>query len=635
MIAAPPGRRRAPGAAARRAPRRRSRAGRTPARTLRRTATATPERDRHADVDATATATPTASPTPRQRATATPARPRRRPPRPAGPRHRDRQRPVGHRHRLRGDVQRSLSTAPARRSQCRLDGAPGSRAPPPSRSPRSPTARTSSAVRAGTDPTPAVRRWTVDTAAPETKIVGGAEGELDGGPFTFAFAAPTPPRTFQCRVDEGDVAGVHVAAAARGGRARRAHVRGPRARRPRPRRRARPPPRTLDGRRRRRRHLHLRAHEPASAATTSASPRPGPAAAWEWALFGDGEFVDGTEPTARAPVPEAGLDHDRAADHRRDRRKGRLAPPGLRPRLVTCPRAARTPRPPIQQNPAHDGFNPADRPAPPLERAWARDLGGEVSNPLVVGDRIFVTVTLADGRRRARRAQPPHRRRCSGGAASAKASWGAAYDDGRIFTIEREGFAARRRCRKRPDAVDRSSAGLCIATALVADDGLVYAVANGHRDQRPRLRCPRRRAGLAAGMPTEINGAPMPALDGDDLFLGYGCKGAFGMAKDTGYAQWWHDGNCQIEGRHVRTVGPPRRPPVQRRAAGLRPRAGHRQRHHHRQARRDVPGRRRAAGVRRRHAAAGPQRRARGLRRALGLDGVDVRRATASSPAPR
>ena len=276
----------------------------------------------------------------------------------------------------------------------------------------------------------------------------------------------------------------------------------------------------------------------------------GTAAAWEWALFGDGEFIDGTEPTAERPFPKQGSitielrTTDAAGAKVVSRRQVFVHGSSLPARREDAATS-------VQQNPAHDGFNPADRPAPPLERAWVRELGGEVSNPIVVGDRIFVTVTLETGAGELvalnRRTGALLWRRGFG-----EGVGGAAYDDGRLFTIERTGLLR---------AVDAESgrtlwtivAGLSISTPLLADDGLVYAVATGIGT---KLRAFDVRDGELAwrrDMPTEINGAPMPALDADDLFLGYGCKGAFGMAKDTGYAQWWHDGNCQIEGQHLRT----------------------------------------------------------------------------------
>ena len=96
-------------------------------------------------------------------------------------------------------------------------------------------------------------------------------------------------------------------------------------------------------------------------------------------------------------------------------------------------------------------------------------------------------------------------------------------------------------------------AGLGISTQLIADDGLVYAIANGIGTKVLAFDARDGEQAWRQDMPTGDQRCADAALDGDDLFLGYGCKGAFGMAKDTGYAQWWHDGNCQIEGRYVRT----------------------------------------------------------------------------------
>jgi Bacterial Ig-like domain len=58
--------------------------------------------------------------------------------------------------------------------------------------------------RAGnTDPTPASRAWTVDTATPDTTITSGPSGTVAGTQATFAFVSTETGGTFQCRLDGG------------------------------------------------------------------------------------------------------------------------------------------------------------------------------------------------------------------------------------------------------------------------------------------------------------------------------------------------------------------------------------------------------------------------------------------------
>jgi hypothetical protein len=52
-----------------------------------------------------------------------------------------------------------------------------------------------------TDPTPAERTWTVDTAAPETTITLGPSGIVDTASATFEFAADDAGARFECALD--------------------------------------------------------------------------------------------------------------------------------------------------------------------------------------------------------------------------------------------------------------------------------------------------------------------------------------------------------------------------------------------------------------------------------------------------
>jgi hypothetical protein len=57
-----------------------------------------------------------------------------------------------------------------------------------------------------TDPTPAVRAFTVDTVPPDTTISSGPSGLIADNTPTFGFTSSQPGSSFQCRVDGGSFA---------------------------------------------------------------------------------------------------------------------------------------------------------------------------------------------------------------------------------------------------------------------------------------------------------------------------------------------------------------------------------------------------------------------------------------------
>ena len=92
--------------------------------------------------------------------------------------------------------------------ECRVDGAPFAACATPKTvtglADGSYTFEVRAIDRAGnTDPTPASRTWTVDTAAPDTSITSGPSGILASPDASFAFAATATGSTFACRLDGG------------------------------------------------------------------------------------------------------------------------------------------------------------------------------------------------------------------------------------------------------------------------------------------------------------------------------------------------------------------------------------------------------------------------------------------------
>ena len=399
------------------------------------------------------------------------------------------------------------------------------------------------AVRAGADPTPAERRWTVDTSAPDTTITGAPKGELDGGPFTFAFAASDAVSRFECQVDTGTwetcESPLRLEAAASG-----AHTFAVRARDRLDNLDASPATAQWtvtddDGTRPRASFAYAPTNLTHGDEVTFASTSGPGITRWEWDLY-DAGFEDGP---AEVSDPEYPLQGTRTvalrvtdATGKQDVSRGQLFVGGSADPAPSGD-AATT----YQQNAAHDGFNRASTLAPPLAQAWAKDLGGSPSYPLVVGDRIFVIVAPYD-----RVAELVALNRRSGAELWRKAlsegSFGAAYDDGRVFTVEREGFV------RASDAATGATLWMSelpfhSGTAPVAGDGMVYALSSGAGADVVGLDARDGEWVFKQGLPSGDNGS-LPALDGDDLFLAYACPGTFGMDRWTGFAQWWHQTGC-------------------------------------------------------------------------------------------
>jgi outer membrane protein assembly factor BamB len=206
-----------------------------------------------------------------------------------------------------------------------------------------------------------------------------------------------------------------------------------------------------------------------------------------------------------------------------------------------------------QIDPAHTGALPSGTLTLPLAKRWTRDFGGEVSYPLVAGGRVFVIVGNRSG---TSDAGSFNTALFSLDAASGNIAWGpislgktywwaaAAYDDGKIFTIDFDGklsaFDADKGTalweKQMPGQYAFSSpptaAGGMVFVGGAGSGGTVYGVeqANGQ---------------VLWQVPVENGDHSSPALDPGNVYVSYACNQAYRIARTNGAVAWHHTADCE------------------------------------------------------------------------------------------
>jgi outer membrane protein assembly factor BamB len=196
---------------------------------------------------------------------------------------------------------------------------------------------------------------------------------------------------------------------------------------------------------------------------------------------------------------------------------------------------------------AHTGNQPSTTLHPPLARRWSVDLGGAVSYPLIVGNRVFVTVgddtTFTGGALHAL------------DLATGAPSWGpidipgtqvwlnAAYDQGRIYVVNFDG---------RMSAFDAQTGTLLWAVNLpgqyaftsppTATAGMVFIDGAGSGNTVYGVDG----ATGAVKWTREVNGGEhqSPAVSANGVFIVYACLGVDAFSPIDGTRIWFHNGSC-------------------------------------------------------------------------------------------
>src|SRR5712692_5036775 len=219
-----------------------------------------------------------------------------------------------------------------------------------------------------------------------------------------------------------------------------------------------------------------------------------------------------------------------------------------------CPAPTPTATPPATKGTAvayqidatHSGAQ-FDTVTPPLTQRWSRDLGGQISYPLIVGGRIFVTVAYYDPSYAAKLYALDE--------ANGATLWGpvdlsgtypwsnAAYDAGRVFAVNNNGVLS---------AFDAASGALLWSKQLpgqysfnsppTASGGVVYVVGAG---TGTTVYAVDEQDGTVNWTELLFSGSDSsPAVTSTGVFVAFACNNVYDFSPQDGSLIWFHSGPC-------------------------------------------------------------------------------------------
>src|SRR5215218_3364868 len=219
--------------------------------------------------------------------------------------------------------------------------------------------------------------------------------------------------------------------------------------------------------------------------------------------------------------------------------------------------------PGFQADPAHTGYQAGESFVPPLSRVWSREMGGEVSYPVIAEGKVFVTVAdreysgttlfALDAATGAPRWSKPLEH---------ETQWsGLAYEGGRLFVLPETGglyaldpATGAQQWRADvtpPEAGPPTAAGGSVyvsgQTTWYAPDeessaaGGVYAIRASDGAVRWRR-------------PVLYGNSSSPTVDDQRVYVGYNCSQIYAFARDTGETRWHYDGGCAGGGGDTTTL---------------------------------------------------------------------------------
>jgi outer membrane protein assembly factor BamB len=184
--------------------------------------------------------------------------------------------------------------------------------------------------------------------------------------------------------------------------------------------------------------------------------------------------------------------------------------------------------------------------APPLSRKWARDLGGSVSYPVVVGGRVFATAVSADGHGTTLFAM---------NAATGKNAW-APVSLGGSFPWSALAYGGGRLYAQNPDGVltafNPATGAKVWSVALPGQylftspptfaGGTVYT---GGAGSGGTLYAVDATSGAVLWTRPVANGDhSSPAVNADGVYVSYACEQAYAFNPTSGEPLWHHDTSC-------------------------------------------------------------------------------------------
>jgi len=198
-----------------------------------------------------------------------------------------------------------------------------------------------------------------------------------------------------------------------------------------------------------------------------------------------------------------------------------------------------------QNNPTHDGFDPASRLVTPLTLKWSRDLSGGggtlISYPLVAQGLVFVTTT---GQTHTIMALDEHTGTTvwSANISGTYSSGSAAYDSGKVFVVNFDGLM------KAFDAATGTllwSANLpdqyAFTSPPTAVNGIVFT--GGAGSGGTVYAVDETNGAVLWTMPVENGDSSSPAVIPGSVFVSYACPQTYAFGTVSGQ-QLWHRSSC-------------------------------------------------------------------------------------------
>ncbi len=195
-------------------------------------------------------------------------------------------------------------------------------------------------------------------------------------------------------------------------------------------------------------------------------------------------------------------------------------------------------------DPAHTGSQ-YDTTTPPLAQRWSRDLGNQISYPLIAGGRVFVTTVAG---LHALDATTGATLWTTGDLGSSPA---AAYDAGRVFVITSNGLLRAFDASTGTQVWTRQLSGQTFMSPPTATEGTVYVV--GY----PTVHAVSETDGTIKWSTANVGGvSSSPTVSATAVYIALACTRVNALAPSTGAVLWNRPGSCSgIGGRTAPLFG--------------------------------------------------------------------------------
>jgi len=195
---------------------------------------------------------------------------------------------------------------------------------------------------------------------------------------------------------------------------------------------------------------------------------------------------------------------------------------------------------------AHAGYSADTSIAPPLSKKWSVSFGGGVSYPLIVGNKVFVTVANASGYGTELYALSSSTGKTVWSQAIAGTYFwsNAAYDGGQVFVVNYDGLLKAFNATTGAQNWSEQLPGqYSFSSPPTASNGVVYV---GGAGSGGTLYAVSETSGSVLWTQSVENGDnSSPALNASSVFVSYACGLTYSFSRTTGSEQWFSNSSCE------------------------------------------------------------------------------------------